>query len=128
MQAADQFARDGCIVFEGLFGTDFIDSLREEYLRQFLDVMNSAARGTFKVGKLRLQAAVQLSGPFLSAELYANPVLIEFAAAALGENHLIDSLAVVTALPGAYDQHLHQDHPELFAGIPFARASWAPTQ
>lgn len=120
--AADTLVKQGCVRFEHLFDPALIDALRDEYQRQFPDVEANPPDDLKKVGERRLQLAVRLSGPFLSPALYANPALLAFAAAALGEDLLIDSLAVVTALPGAAPQHLHRDHLDLFAEVPLARA------
>ena len=122
MQAAETFAKNGCVVFDRIFEPAFIDALRDEYFRQFPDVDANPPEDKYKVGGRRLQLAVKMTGAFLSPDLYANPVLLKFAGAALGEDHLIESLAVVTALAGADAQHLHRDHEDLFAEQPLARA------
>jgi len=120
MNDAERFARDGYVVFDRIFDPLFIDELKAEYFRQFPDIASSPDR--FDVGNRRLQVPICLAGPYLSPQLHANPALLALAAAALGEDYLIDSLAVVTALPGAKPQHLHVDHDDLFPGRPFTRA------
>jgi len=121
MDEAERFARDGYVVFDGTFEPAFIDELKAEYLRQFPDIASSPDR--FSVGNRRLQVPVRMTGPYLSPHFYANSALLALASAALGEDYLIDSLAVVTALPGAKPQHLHVDHDDLFPGKPFTRAA-----
>jgi ectoine hydroxylase-related dioxygenase (phytanoyl-CoA dioxygenase family) len=120
MDEAAQFARNGYVVFDRIFDPAFIDELRAEYLRQYADVASAPDR--YRVGKRRLQVPVQLTGPYLSPTLYANPALLEVVSAALGDDYLIESVAVVTALTGAAVQHLHRDHEDLFPGHPFTRA------
>ena len=119
--AAARFAKDGCVVLEDVFDPALIDALREEYRRQVPDVETAPPGDAYQVGHKRLQIAVGLLGPFASPSFYANPRLTELAGAALGEDFLIDSIAVVTALPGAADQHLHTDHSDLFLDRPMAR-------
>ncbi|WP_310467373.1 phytanoyl-CoA dioxygenase family protein [Sphingomonas sp.] len=120
--AAEALVKQGCVRLEQIFDPALIDALRSEYQRQYPDL---AADG-MKVGERRLQLAVQLTGPFLSPEVYANPALLALATAALGEDVLIDSIAVVTALPGAAPQHLHKDHDDLFLEVPLARSLVGP--
>jgi hypothetical protein len=124
MEEADRFARDGYAVFERIFDPAFIDQLRKEYFRQFPDIAASPDR--FRVGDRRLQVPIALTGPYLSPRLYAHPSLLELAGEALGEDYLIDSVAVVTALAGAGPQHRHMDHDDLFPGEPFTRAVIRP--
>lgn len=120
MEEAERFARDGYVVLDRIFDPSFIDELKTEYLRQFPDVASSADR--YKVGNRRMQVPIAMTGPYLSTNLYANPALLQLAGALLGESYLIDSLAVVTALPGAEVQHLHMDHADLFPGNEIVRA------
>lgn len=124
MQEAERLARDGYAVFDRVFDPAFVDELRTEYLHQFPDVATSPDR--YKVGNLRFQAPIAMTGPYASPQLYANPPLLGLAEAALGGNHLIDSVATVTALPGARIQHQHMDHEDLYEGQPFTRAVIGP--
>lgn len=120
MDVAERFARNGYALFDRVFEPAFIDELRAEYRRQFPNVASSA--DPYKVGHLRFQVPITMTGPYLSPQLYANPMLLEFARAALGDNYLIDSIATVTSLPGARVQHQHMDHEDLYKGQPFTRA------
>jgi len=120
MDETAQFARDGYVVLEHIFDAAFADELRAEYLRQFPDVTSSSDR--YKVGNRRIQVPITMKGPYLSPDLYANPELLRLARGLLGENFLIDSLAIVTALPRAKMQHLHKDHEDLSPGNEVVRA------
>jgi len=120
MNRAELFARDGFVVLEGIFDPAFVDELRTEYLRQFPDVASSPER--YRVGDRRLQVPLEMTGPFLSPNLYAHPALLGLAKGLLGEDHLIESLAIVTALPRAKAQRLHLDHQDLAPGNDVVRA------
>ena len=124
MEEAVRFAHDGYVVFGRIFDPAFIDELRAEYFRQFPNI--AAAPERFTVGDRRLQVPVAITGPYSSPSFYANPKLLAVAAELLGEDSLIDSLAIVSALPGAAKQHRHQDHEDLFPGQPFTRALIQP--
>ena len=124
MEAADRFEKDGFVVLERVFDPAFIDALRAEYVRQFPNIARDAT--AYVVGDRRLQVAVQLTGPFLSPDLYANPTVLALTKAALGDDILIDNFSLVSALPGAAAQHAHADHPDLFPEHIFSRAVIRP--
>jgi len=124
VEAADQFEKDGFVILERVFEPTFIDALRAEYERQFPDIARDPT--AYVVGDRRLQAAVQLTGPFLSPDLYANPIVLALAKAVLGDDILIDNFSLVSALPGAAAQHAHADHPDLFPEHIFSRAVIRP--
>lgn len=122
--AAERLDKDGFVILEHVFERSFIDSLRAEYERQYPDV--ATAPDAYSVGERRIQVSMQLKGPFLSADLYANPALLGLVEQALGADFTIDNFSLVTALPGAADQHLHTDHPDLFPDHIFSRAVIRP--
>lgn len=120
---SERLESDGFVTVERAFDPAFIDTLHEEYLRQFPD---SASAGAPYVGERRIQLAVKLKGPFVEPALYGNRQVLELAKAALGDDILIDNFSMVSALPGAPDQHLHMDHADLFPEHPVARSMVRP--
>ncbi len=110
--SAEALESDGFVILENAFDPAFVDALHSEYQRQFPDV--SSVDDAYEVGERRLQVAVQLTGPFLSPDFYANRKVLSIVETALGEDILIDNLSVVTALPGAEAQDRHKDHHDLF--------------
>jgi ectoine hydroxylase-related dioxygenase (phytanoyl-CoA dioxygenase family) len=58
---------------------------------------------------------VQLKPPYLDPGLYASPGVMPVVRELLGEDCIIQSFGVVCAYPGARMQHVHRDHPPLFA-------------
>lgn len=124
MDAADRFEKDGFVVLEHVLEATFIDALRAEYQRQFPDIASDPE--AYTVGDRRLQVPVQLTGPFLSPDLYANSIVLAVTKAELGADFLIDNFSLVSALPGAAAQHLHSDHPDLFPEHIFSRAVIRP--
>jgi hypothetical protein len=67
-----------------------------------------------RVGDGRYMVTLQLNPPFDQPELYASPPLIAVARATLGVDAIINSFAVVIAVPGAEAQRPHLDHGMLF--------------
>lgn len=123
-KAAERFDRDGFVILEQAFDPAFIDTLCEEYRRQFPAI--AEAPDAVVVGERRFHVTMRLEGPFLSPDFYANPEVLKVAASALGEDFLIDNFGIVTALPHAPDQRVHTDHPDLYPDHPFARAAIRP--
>lgn len=119
---AQRFADLGCLSIQRLFAPPLIDALHAEYMRQYGDLEVNRAPGNLRVGERRLQLPIKLSGPFLDSAFYANSFLLHVLTELLGADMLIDSIACVSALPGARAQNLHVDHSDLFPGDPALRA------
>ena len=111
---AERFMRDGCLVVARLFEPALIDAVREEVERQQGAIEAARPADHLKVGHLRLQVPVDLKGPLLDPALYAHPMLLAMLKAILAQGPVIDNVSCVIALPGAKDQRLHRDHPDLF--------------
>jgi hypothetical protein len=114
MIGAEPFARDGCLVIDRLFDQALIEAAHAEYQRQFPDLL-SQPPPHLRVGHRRLQLPMEIRGPVADGMLSGHPLLIALLVKLLGPDLAIDSLACVVALPGARAQHLHRDHPQLFA-------------
>lgn len=121
---AQKLRDDGFLVLDRLFPPELIARLHDEMLARTPDMAAEAdGRRLYKqVGEGRFMIPVELSGPFLDPTLYANPLLLHLLSGLLGPDLLIDSFTCVTALPGAADQRIHADHPDLFPEAPERRA------
>jgi ectoine hydroxylase-related dioxygenase (phytanoyl-CoA dioxygenase family) len=78
-----------------------------------LDAASAKQLGV-RVGDGRYMVTLSLDPPFDHPALFASPPLLAVARGALGTDAIINSLAVVIALPGALDQRVHVDHGMLF--------------
>lgn len=78
-----------------------------------LDLETLGSRGV-RVGDKRYMLSVDLEPPFDRPALFASPPLVAIARAVLGPAAVINSMAVVVALPGAAAQRVHVDHEPLF--------------
>jgi hypothetical protein len=75
---------------------------------------DTAKRRGIRVGDGRYMVTLELNPPFDRPELFASPPLLAIARATLGVDVIVNSLAVVVALPGAEAQRAHVDHAMLF--------------
>jgi hypothetical protein len=126
MSFVEQFERDNFLVVTRLFDPALIDAAAAEFNRQFADVDPEALPPHLRVGPRRVQLPIQLKGPLLNPELYANPLLLRMLEALLGKNFLLDSVSAVVAFPDAPEQRLHRDHDDLFNEIQELRAQIRP--
>jgi len=110
----ERFADQGCLRIERLFDPALIAAIHDEYQRQFGGKEADEFPPHLRVGDRRIQVPIELKGPLLDPLLTAHPLLTRLIETLIGPDPLIDSLVCVVALPGAADQQLHQDHPELF--------------
>jgi ectoine hydroxylase-related dioxygenase (phytanoyl-CoA dioxygenase family) len=120
------FAERGYLVVERLFDPALIDSVRDEYQAQYGSRDPGNLPLHMNVGDRRLHLPIQLRGPILEADFYANRMLMAILAALFRAPFLIDSVTCVTALPGADDQRHHCDHPRLFSEPGSLAASLPP--
>lgn len=120
---AHRFAEQGCLTFTRLVAPEVIAAARAAYERQWAAVANVDMRPGKTVGDGRRMLPIRLEGALLDPALFANPLVAAVLDAALGTDHLIDNVTCVVALPGAADQRLHADHPDLFGERPGARAA-----
>lgn len=79
-----------------------------------------------RVGEGRYMVTLDLESPFNDPALFASPSLSSVMRATLGRDAIINSLAVVIALPGAAEQRVHIDHGMLFPGDEAASMSAPP--
>lgn len=113
--AQDLFAENGVILINNLFSKELIaelnQSFSEQYNAYFTDKEHEDA---LDVGVKRKMITVKFQAPFNNPDLYANPLLMYLMKALLGQDFVLGSFGAVIALPGAEQQHIHQDHPALF--------------
>ncbi len=114
----------GCVLLRGLFAPDEIDALHREFRAQYgaHDASGMAALAArdgpnpiLEVGPARYEITLRLQGAFADPALFANPLLLGLAAPLLGGDLRLSGMTAVVSYPGAALQHVHRDHPLLFA-------------
>ncbi|MDE2492026.1 MAG: phytanoyl-CoA dioxygenase family protein [Elusimicrobia bacterium] len=106
-------ARDGAVVFDGLFPLPLLKKIRREVLRRH-ESGELRARGLVRDIAGRYAAVLPLQGPLLSPRLYADPRLADCLSVLLGADYCLGSVEAVVARPGAVEQHQHIDGPIRF--------------
>lgn len=107
----ERFAREGMLVLEHLLPPDLVEAVHHEAGTW----SNNAVEGpAMRVDKRRLHTPARVRGPLLDPALWGNPLLEGMLGKLLGRDYVIDSMTLVTALPGAPVMHLHRDFSILF--------------
>ena len=114
-EATELFREHGCVLLKGVFGRDYMAQLHRAFVdtyhpyfedREFPDAL--------KVGEKRTQVTIAVHGPFNSPQLYANHFVLPVLKLVLGERFILGSFGAVVSLPGAPNQHMHRDHPNIY--------------
>ena len=114
-KAAELFLEHGCLLARSVFGAGDIAELHRAYTatyhayfedREFPDAL--------RVGDKRTQVTVAIEGPFNSPAIYANEFVLPVLKLLLGDELILGGFGSVVSLPGAPDQHMHRDHPNIY--------------
>lgn len=115
-RAAHGFRVHGALQLDNCFDRQLIARLNEAFVEDYaLRDRAVVERACLKVGHERYMFSLRLEPPFTDPALYANPRILPIVRDLLGADCVIQSLGAVCAYPGAPQQHVHRDHPPLFA-------------
>lgn len=115
-RAAHGFRVHGALQLERCLDPALIDRLQQAFVRDYASRdRDEIERSCLKVGHGRYMFSLRLEPPFMDPALYANPRIYPVLQRLLGEDCVIQSVGAVCAYPGAPVQHVHRDHPPLFA-------------
>ena len=115
-KAATLFRLYGTLLIQNLFPKELIRQLNREFMED-VDRLGEAGleEKYLKVGDKRYMTTVEIRGSFNDPRVYANPLFLELLKELLGKSCIINGFGGVIAFPGSQNQHLHLDHPRLFA-------------
>jgi hypothetical protein len=115
-QAKDALTGPGIVILRGSVDRQAVADARLAVVDALCGLDAEAARRQgIRVGDRRYMVTLSLNPPFDRPELFASPPLLAIARATLGVDVIINSFAVVIALPGAEAQRAHVDHGMLFS-------------
>jgi hypothetical protein len=114
-RGADAFLENGFLVIRNAFESEYIEKLFDAYVSKYeAYFIDKPYADALKVGDKRTMISVALEGVFNSGEYYANPKLTPLLKYLLGPNVIMNSLGSVVSLPGALDQRIHRDAPNIY--------------
>ena len=113
--AREALVDEGTLILRGAVDVTAVAAAGTAVVRDFCDLsLETLGRHGIRVGERRYMVTPRFEPPFDRPELFASPPLVGLARALLGPAAVINSLAVVIALPGAPAQPVHVDHEPLF--------------
>lgn len=114
-QAVAALTGPGTVILAGSVDPEAVRSAGQAIVERLCGFDGASAKQLgVRVGDGRYMVTLSLDPPFDRPALFASPPLLAVARGALGADTIINSLAVVIALPGAGDQRVHVDHGNLF--------------
>ncbi|HKJ17498.1 MAG TPA: phytanoyl-CoA dioxygenase family protein [Xanthomonadales bacterium] len=115
-QSAHHYRLNGCLVMEDSFDPDGVRAMQSDFFENYASKDREVVEKTcLKVGVERYMFSVKLRKPWLDPRIYAAPMVLPIVQELLGKDCILQSVGVVCAYPGAEMQHVHRDHPPLFA-------------
>lgn len=115
-RAADYFRLNGCLTLEDSFDPERVRAMQSDFLENYASRDRQEVEKTcLRVGVERYMFSVQFREPWLDPDIYAAPAVLPIVREILGADCILQSVGVVCAYPGADLQHVHRDHPPLFA-------------
>lgn len=114
--AAHQFRVHGCLWLENSFARDKVQALQDQFMQDYASQdLQRVQQNCLRVGDQRYMFTVRVDGAFAEPDIYAAPRIMPVVESLLGKDCVLQSVGVVCAFPGAKMQHIHRDHPSLFA-------------
>jgi hypothetical protein len=114
------FQRHGFLEIPDAIPKELAEALAQAYEAHYQTSEHVLAKSALRVGDGRYQETVALEPPFDDPRVYANSFALPMLDGVLGGQAVIVSAGVVSALPGAADQHVHRDYPDLFLEMPMS--------
>jgi hypothetical protein len=113
----------GCVQLRGALPIAAVDAMHRDYMAQFgrmdfttmeTEAAKPAPNRFLRVGALRYDIVVRMTGAFGNPEVFANTRLLRLLEPLVGSAMQLSNFSVVVSHPGATTQHEHRDHGHLF--------------
>jgi len=125
--AVELYQRNGSLLLEHSLDPSLVETMHAHFVEHYATRPIEEVRATsLKVGDGRFMFSIDLEAPYMDPAVYAPARVMPVVKALLGDNCVIQSIGVVCAYPGSRAQHVHRDHPPLFASAPHLGATAPP--
>ncbi len=121
---AEGVRQHGFAVIRGALPVELVSALHDEYQARYGDLSGDAMRAAalrgganpvLEVGPRRYEIGVRVTGPFRDPRVFASGSILPVVSGLLDGYFHLSSFTVVASYPGAPWQHVHRDHPLLYA-------------
>jgi len=115
-KAAHLFRLHGTLMLENSFDPALVQNIQQDFMQQYASKsMEEVEKTCLRVGLGRYMHTIRLQQPYMDPAVYAAPLVLPVVRELLGDDCIMQSIGVVCAYPGSKIQHVHRDHPALFA-------------
>lgn len=119
-QAYSAMNMQGFAILRGCFSPAHVADMYREYQAQYghlsaaeMVELTHRSSPVMKVGPGRFDVMIKLVGAF-DTRAYANDLVLRFLSPLLGQDMRLSSVSAVPSYPGAEQQRMHRDSPQLF--------------
>lgn len=109
------FDENGVVLIDQMLNTSLVNDLYSAFHERINDWKKTGLGTPNNVGDKRFTFPVRLRPPFSDPNVFANPVLLDLLTDAMGAKPVLNAFGAVVTYNGARMQHVHREHPLLFA-------------
>jgi len=114
-EAANIFLKQGCLLIHNAFEPKYIQRLHDDFVKEYAHYfVDNDFNDALSVGNKRTMLTVEIKNSFNTYEFYANPKIFPLLKYLLSDDLILGSVGSVVSLPGAENQHVHRDHPNIY--------------
>lgn len=109
------FDKAGVVLLDQMIQPELVSKLRSAHELAIKNWKGAGLGEPNNVGDKRFTVPIRMQPPFNNPALFANPVLIDLLTQAMGDKPILSAFGAVVTRKGARMQHIHREHPLLFA-------------
>jgi ectoine hydroxylase-related dioxygenase (phytanoyl-CoA dioxygenase family) len=114
-RACECLSKEGYAILDHAFTGETVLALKAEFdSRHEKGLQDGEFDQAVTVGNKRIRIPIDLSGPFGSPEIYANPFVVALVRTALEHDAILETFGAVLSFDGSKPQHVHRDGGPLF--------------
>ena len=114
-KATQIYDKAGAVLIDGFLQPHLVKELRAAFDERIDDWKATGLGKPNNVGDKRFTVPIRLKPPFNDPSVYANPVLLDLLTEAMGSRPVLNAFGGIVTYKGARMQHVHREHPMLFA-------------
>jgi len=116
MRGVDLFRKNGVLLIKNYYAVEYIQNLKKEFVDKYAYYLEDKVfDNALRVGHRRTMLTMRFEGLFKERKYYLGNSLRQLMRVLLGDSFIINSLGAVVSLPGAKEQSVHRDHPNLYS-------------
>ena len=114
-KACKHFLEDGVVYLKNLYSKELVAALKAQFEGDIKIWEDEKLGDAHNVGHKRVTLPLKVRPPYNDPRVFANPKLIDLLSETMGGAPIVNAYSSVVTYPGAKTQHIHREHPDLFA-------------